>query len=127
MSDRRNHLPGDRDRPVSGAPSRLRPGRGPRGDHYAYFDRRLTPIHYLRFRERTWRIWNNGLQHQNRLRPDDFLELAEREGLQIVLNRQPRPELLARFEELPIAPEFRHYPRAQLCTTSVDFVARAPR
>ena len=81
----------------------------------------------VRFRERTWRVWNNGLQYQNRLRANDFLELAERAGLQIVLNRQqPRPELLARFEEFPIAPEFRHYPRAQLCTTSVDFVARTP-
>jgi SAM-dependent methyltransferase len=97
------------------------------GDHYAYFDARLSPIHYLRFGERTWRVWNNGLQHQNRLRADDFLELTRRAGLEIVLNRQqPRPELLARLDELPIAPEFRHYPREQLCTTSVDFVARAP-
>ena len=97
------------------------------GDHYAYFDSRLTQVHYLRFPERRWRVWNNGLQYQNRLRANDFLELAEGEGLEIVLNRQrPRPELLARFEELSIAPEFRHYPREQLCTTSVDFVARAP-
>lgn len=97
------------------------------GDHYAHFDSSLTQIHYLRFPERAWRVWNNSLQYQNRLRPDDFLELAEREGLQIVLNRQqPRPELLARFEAFPIAPEFRHYSRAQLCTTSVDFVARSP-
>jgi SAM-dependent methyltransferase len=97
------------------------------GDHYAYFDARLTPVHYLRYGERTWRVWNNGLQFQNRLRANDFLEVAEREGLEIVLNRQtPRPELLARFDELSIAPEFRRYPREQLCTTSVDFVARAP-
>lgn len=98
------------------------------GDHYAYFDPSLSQIHYLRFRERTWRVWNNGLQYQNRLRANDFIELAEREGLQIVLNRQrPRLDLLARFDEFSIAPEFRHYPREQLCTTSVSFAARAPR
>ena len=96
------------------------------GDHYARFDRRLTQIHYLRFPEREWRIWNNALQYQNRLRANDFLEAAEREGLQIVLDRQrPRPELLARLGEFPIAPEFRHYSPAQLCTTSLTFVARA--
>jgi SAM-dependent methyltransferase len=97
-------------------------------DHYAYFDPGLTPIHYLRFGERTWRLWNNALQYQNRLRPNDFLELAAGEGLQIVLNRQaPRRELLARLDELPIARQFRHYSREQLCTTSVAFAARAPR
>ncbi len=97
------------------------------GDHYAYFDRGISQINYLRYTERQWRLWNNDLQYQNRLRPDDFLASAERAGLELVLNLQrPRPELLAKFDSLPFAPEFRHYSREQLCTTSVDFVAKAP-
>jgi hypothetical protein len=96
------------------------------GDHYAYFDRLITQIHYLRFSEAQWRLWNNDLQYQNRLRANDFIDSARRAGLEIVLNRQrPRAELLERFEEFPIASEFRHYSRDQLCTTSVDFVAIA--
>jgi SAM-dependent methyltransferase len=97
------------------------------GDHYAYFDRGITPVHYLRYSEAHWRLWNNDLQYQNRLRADDFIESARRAGLAIVLNHQrPRRELIERFDQLPIAAEFRRYSREQLCTTSVDFVAAAP-
>jgi SAM-dependent methyltransferase len=97
------------------------------GDHYAYFDAGVTQIHYLRFSSRAWRLWNNSIQYQNRLRADDFVRIAEDNGLRIVLNVQrPRPELLARFDEFPIATDFRRYSREQLCTTSVDFVAGVP-
>lgn len=95
------------------------------GDHFAYFDRSITPIHYLRFSEREWRRWNNALLYQNRLRPVDFVEAASRAGLEVLLNRfRPRPELLQALPGLPIAPEFRHYPPDQLCATSIDFAAR---
>ena len=95
------------------------------GDHYAYFDRGITPIHYLRFTKREWRFWNNGLLYQNRLRPRDFVEAARRAGLEVVLDvHRPKAELLARLHELPIAPEFRHYPADEICTTSIDFAAR---
>jgi SAM-dependent methyltransferase len=97
------------------------------GDHYAYFDRKLSPINYLRYSESAWRLWNNSIQYQNRLRPDDFLASAQRAGLEVVLNRQrPRPELLATFDSMKVAPAFRGYSREQLCTTSVDFVATIP-
>jgi len=97
------------------------------GDHYAYFDRSITAIHYLRYPETEWRKWNNDLLYQNRLRPEDFLASARRAGLEIALDlHRPRPELLARLPELPIAAEFLRYPAEQLCSTSVDFAARRP-
>ncbi|MES2098560.1 MAG: class I SAM-dependent methyltransferase [Pseudomonadota bacterium] len=95
------------------------------GDHYAYFDRAITPIHYLRYDERRWRWWNNDLLYQNRLRPQDFIALARAAPMDVVLDLHvPRPELLACFEQLPIDAAFRHYPTEQLCTTSVTFAAR---
>jgi hypothetical protein len=97
------------------------------GDHYAYFDRGITAINYLTYSERSWRFWNNKILFQNRLRPRDFLELAEAAGLEVVLHRQkPRKELLAALPRLEIAPEFRRYPPEQLCCTSIDFVSRKP-
>jgi SAM-dependent methyltransferase len=97
------------------------------GDHYAYFDRSITQINYLSFTERQWAFWNNGLLYQNRLRPRDLLEIAERAGLEIVLERhRPDPRLLQQLAGMRIAPEFRRYPPEQLASTSIAIVARKP-
>jgi SAM-dependent methyltransferase len=96
------------------------------GDHYAYFDRSITAANYLTYRERQWSKWNNSLLYQNRLRPSDFIDLAEQSGLRIVLHKsKPNPHLLQVLPTLTIAPEFRRYPPEQLASTSVDFVAQA--
>jgi SAM-dependent methyltransferase len=95
------------------------------GDHYAYFDSNVTQMNYLRFSSFAWGLWNNDLQYQNRLRANDFLTLAQSGGLDVVLNRQrPRPELLQQLADFPLAEEFRRYSPEQLCTTSIDFIAR---
>ena len=98
------------------------------GDHYAYFDKSITQIHYLRFTSREWRRWNNDLLFQNRLRPRDFLAAAESAGLRVGRKIQTvRQELLAKLPQTPIAPEFRQYGDEELCTTSVTFVAQPVR
>ena len=95
------------------------------GDHYAYVDRAITPINYLTYPSSRWRLWNNDLLYQNRMRPKDFRDLAEREGLEVVLDHyRPRPELLEMLPRMNIAEEFRHYPPEQLCSTSVALAAR---
>lgn len=95
------------------------------GDHYAYFDSSITPINYLTYSERAWRFWDNRLLYQNRLRPIDFLDMAEQAGLEVVRAiYRPRPELFDALPRLAIAPEFQSYKPEQLCCTSVDFVAR---
>jgi SAM-dependent methyltransferase len=97
------------------------------GDHYADFDRSITRINYLRYSAEEWSRWNNAILFQNRLRPADFLAAAERRGLRpSEVDAEPRPELLASLPQTPIAVEFLHYPVEQLCTTSVNFVARKP-
>ena len=95
------------------------------GDHYAYFDRSITQVHYLRFTDSQWRKWNNDLLYQNRLRPVDFVDAARSAGMDVLIDMHvPRAELMARFDQIPFAPEFRRYPPEQLCCTSVTFAAR---
>lgn len=94
------------------------------GDHYAYFDRSISQLNYLKFSSAEWRKWNNDLQYQNRLRPGDFIEASSRAGFRLVLRRsRPRPDLLTSLPEREISAEFRHYSRDDLCTTSLDFAA----
>ena len=95
------------------------------GDHYAYFDRKISPINYLAYPKDRWRFWDNELLYQNRLRPQDFRELAERENLEVVLEvYRPRAELMALMKTMAIADEFKRYPPEQLCSTSVAFAAK---
>lgn len=97
------------------------------GDHYAYFDRRITPINYLTYPESRWTFWNNDLLYQNRLRPQDFVSLAEEAGLALVIRKcKPRQALLDLLPHLNLAPEFRGYPPEELCATSIDFVSCKP-
>ncbi|HYG16485.1 MAG TPA: methyltransferase domain-containing protein [Bacteroidia bacterium] len=45
-------------------------------DHYAYFDKSLSPFNFYNYPERKWnRLYNNYLQYQNRLRVNDFIKL----------------------------------------------------
>lgn len=97
------------------------------GDHYAYFDRRINFMNYLQFTEAEWRLWNNDLQYQNRLRPQHFVDITEAAGFELLICKYtPRPELLAALSSMRIAPEFAHYPPEQLATKSIDIVARKP-
>jgi SAM-dependent methyltransferase len=97
------------------------------GDHYAYFDRQITAINYLRYSKEQWQFWNNNLQYQNRLRPCDFLEVAEAAGLRITLRKyKPRQDLFEALPCLKIARDFQKYPPEELCCTSADFIAQKP-
>jgi hypothetical protein len=73
--------------------------------------------------------WNNRLLYQNRLRPADFLQLAEDAGLRVALSRfTPKEKLLKMLPTLAVAEEFSRYAPDQLCATSIDFARRpSPR
>ncbi|MGH9581477.1 MAG: class I SAM-dependent methyltransferase [Bryobacteraceae bacterium] len=93
------------------------------GDHYAYCDRKITAINYLLYSEKQWRMWNNPLQYQNRLRPEDFLAVTRDTGFRVILAKHKAQEkLLEALERMKVAPEFVQYSPEQLAATSIDFV-----
>jgi len=95
------------------------------GDHYAYIDRRIHALHYLRFSERDWSRWNNAFLYQNRLRANDFTDMARRAGFEIEVDTAKASAVrLAQLDSIRVAPEFSRYSREQLAVTSVDFVGR---
>ncbi|GAB2506739.1 hypothetical protein GCM10027084_21600 [Pseudoxanthomonas sangjuensis] len=97
------------------------------GDHYAYVDRNIHQLHYLRYSDRQWRRWNNAFLYQNRLRAHYFVDAAARQGFRIELNTAAaRPERLQQLAETPVHPQFAGIPPEKLCITSVDFIARKP-
>lgn len=95
------------------------------GDHYAYADRRVHQLNYLRYDDRRWAFWNNRFLYQNRLRAHDFVDAAREAGFAIALDTStPRPQRLEQLAAMTVAPQFAHIPPERLCITSVDFIAR---
>jgi hypothetical protein len=91
------------------------------GDHFAYSDASISQLHYLQYSSTEWERWNNSILYQNRLRPSDFIRIAEEAGLEVVLRKsRPHPELL---KQIPaIAPEFSRYAQEDLSSTSLALV-----
>jgi hypothetical protein len=95
------------------------------GDHYAYVDRRISQLHYLRYSESAWKKWNNAFLYQNRLRAEDFTRMAKDAGFTIEIDTsRPHPTRLQQLDEIKVHPYFSRYSRDQLAITSIDFVGR---
>ena len=96
-------------------------------DHFSYADPSLSPYNFLTLGDRTWRIVNSALQHQNRLRHRDYVELFEDAGLEIVSveAEEATPADLATLASLDLAPAFRGgYSPEELGVKSARIVAR---
>jgi SAM-dependent methyltransferase len=94
-------------------------------DHYAYFDRSLSRYHFLRYSDRSWRLVNSPLHHQNRLRSPDYLRLVREAGFELAVERPSGPSDEGRQElrALPLAERFRGYSEDELGVTVLSFVA----
>lgn len=95
------------------------------GDHYAYVDRKINQLNYLRFSDAQWSFWNNNFLYQNRLRAHEFVDRASAAGFAIVLNTARASELrLSQLAATPVHAQFSDIAPELLCVTSIDFVAR---
>ena len=76
-------------------------------DHYAHFDARIGVYNYMRYSSARWRLFNNALHYQNRLRLSDYLALHEETGWRVLdAEGERRPDEL---RGLTLAEDFRHY------------------
>jgi ubiquinone/menaquinone biosynthesis C-methylase UbiE len=95
------------------------------GDHYAYVDRRISQLHYLRYSDAEWGRWNNAFLYQNRLRAVDFTDMARAAGFVIEIDTsRPHPKRLAELAKVEVHPRFARYSRDELAITSIDFIGR---
>ena len=96
-------------------------------DHYAFFDKSISFVNFLRYEEREWKLWNNTIQYQNRMRAPEFVELAMQAGFEVVrVATHVRPGTLEALDRMRIAPEFSRFSREEVAATTLDFVCRKP-
>ena len=92
-------------------------------DHYARFDRRVGVYNSLRFTARQWRLLDNRMEPQNRLRHSDYLRLVEDAGFDVVAD-ESRPGPARDFDRVRPAPEFRRYVEDDLRIVDMWVVGR---
>lgn len=61
-------------------------------DNYSYFDSNISGYNYLTFSEKNWKKYNTLMNHQNRLRHKDYLELFSEIGFTLVKEKTRNPE-----------------------------------
>ncbi len=97
------------------------------GDHYAYVDRKIHQLNYLRYSDRQWKFWDNAFLYQNRMRAHEFVERAAAMGYAIELDTSTaRAQRLEQLAAMKVDARFAQVPPEKLCITSVDFIARKP-
>jgi hypothetical protein len=82
-------------------------------DHYAGFDCSITPYNFLKYPSRVWRLCNNKLLHQNRLRVCDYRRIHADAGFKIVSERNNKGSE-EDLDSIPISREFRGMSREEL-------------
>lgn len=53
-------------------------------DHFAHIDKTITDYNFMKFSERMWKIIDNNIQPQNRLRLTDFRDIHNTAGFKII-------------------------------------------
>jgi hypothetical protein len=94
-------------------------------DHYSSFDRSISRLNYLRYHERVWRLFNNRLHYQNRLRISDYRAIIEAAGFAIVAEQATRGKP-HEFDDLALDRRYRDTPRSDLFTLFAWLTAVAP-
>lgn len=82
-------------------------------DHFAHFDPSITIYNFLKYSQKQWRLLDNSIQPQNRLRFRDYLEMYQRLGIPVTKQsiRKGDQDALA---QVNIHPEFSGYSAEEL-------------
>jgi hypothetical protein len=94
-------------------------------DHWAHGDHRLSMLNFLRYTDRTWKWFaKNPLDFMNRMRHTEYLKLLRDAHFDVVLDLSRADEAaLKDLDDIPLSPEFRPFPRADLAILTSRLVA----
>lgn len=87
-------------------------------DHYAEFDGSINVFNYLKYSDRAWRMYNNSVHYQNRLRVSDYRRFHESAGWRTI-SQEDELGSATDLRRTNLAEKFRRYSEAELlvCTS----------
>lgn len=91
------------------------------GDHFAHLDRHITPFNFLRYSKRTWRMIDNRIQPQNRLRVPDYRALFSRSGFRAVAEQRLEVDRTA-LARVKLHADYRRIDADELAVIGCHFV-----
>jgi hypothetical protein len=92
-------------------------------DHYSHFDSSLSPYNFLHYSESQWRLLNNRLVFQNRLRVSGYRGLFSAAGLDLISEDGYTPQPVADIEQLQLPAALRNQPADEVLVTHAWFTA----
>ena len=80
------------------------------GDHHSYVDESITRYNYRRYNKHAWRLFNNSINHQNRLCLSDYKEVHDRAGWKIVHEEVAKGNSEELVNKIRVSKYFSKYP-----------------
>jgi hypothetical protein len=93
-------------------------------DHFAHLDKAITIYNFLRFSDGEWRLIDNDVQPQNRLRLSDHVKLMQDAGFQI-LETMSRDGDINALRSVRLADKYKTYKPEDLAVSHSLLIARA--
>lgn len=90
-------------------------------DHFAHLDDSISIYNFLRFSDRQWRLIDNSVQPQNRLRISDYEKLYRELGCAII-DKEYRPGEPEALHKLNLAPPFDAYNEEELAVSHAHLI-----
>ncbi|MDX9755468.1 MAG: class I SAM-dependent methyltransferase [bacterium] len=96
-------------------------------DHLQHTNQHLSPLHFLRFKDSTWRFWSQGPFHQNRLRWQEYRPLFETAGFQILAwQKEAYAGTIETVQTLPLSTRYRAMAPEDLAVLKSRVVLKKP-
>lgn len=82
-------------------------------DHYSLTDKNIAPFNFLQYSDNYWKIYNNSLHYQNRLRMSDYSNIHNKTGWKI-LSTEIMKGNIADIDKIKLNNKFTAYPKEDL-------------
>lgn len=94
-------------------------------DHFSHSDKSISTINFLKFSEKAYEKYNTSFIFQNRFRPVFWRQIFAEHGFEIVYWKAMIDEqAMAHLRSFPLDQEFRDLTPEEICTSSIEVVAR---
>ncbi len=95
-------------------------------DHFAHLDKTITNFNFLKFTDGQWRLIDNSIQPQNRLRISDFERMLGDSGFEVI-ERRDRVGTVEQLHSIRLSERYSTYPEEELLATHSNLISRKIR